>query len=151
MTPRASSRLRSDSTCSCQCIGTGAAVCTALEITPYSRWISTGRPVMHGSARCGQVLKVDYAKRCVAAIILGVVSCSVFEWQCYWTDWDHSTRRTGARVHIESAVCSKPPAFRLPCLSVDLVGGCCVTGVCADCMGSSGGGGYNPEVHHCFP
>ena len=28
--PRASSRLRSDSTCSCQCIGTVAAVCTAL-------------------------------------------------------------------------------------------------------------------------
>ena len=69
-----------------------------------------------------------------------------------------ATGRTGITVRggqehesiIESAVCSKPPAFRLPCLSVDLVGGCCVTGVCADCMGSWGGG-YNSEVHHCFP
>ena len=51
--PGASSRLRSDSTCSCQCIGTGAAVCTAMGITPSSRWISTGGPVMHGSGRCG--------------------------------------------------------------------------------------------------
>ena len=33
-------------------------------VTPSSRWISTGGPVMHGSERCGQVLKVDDAKRC---------------------------------------------------------------------------------------
>ena len=26
--------------------------------------MSTGAPVMHGSGRCGQVLKVDDAKRC---------------------------------------------------------------------------------------
>ena len=29
---------------------------------------------------------------------------------------------------IESAVCAKPPAFRLSCLSVDLVCGCWITG-----------------------
>ena len=45
-----------------------------------------------------------------------------------------ATGRTGTTVRggqehesIKSAVCAKPPEFRLPCLSVDLVGGCWVT------------------------
>ena len=45
-----------------------------------------------------------------------------------------ATGRTGTTVRggqehesIESVVCAKPPAFRLPYLSVDLVGGCWVT------------------------
>ena len=45
------------------------------------------------------------------------------------------TGRTGTTVRdrqepesIDSVVCAKPPAFRLPCLSVDLVCGCWVTG-----------------------
>ena len=127
MTPRASSRLRSDSTCFCQCIGNGAAVCTALGITPSSRWISTGEPVLHGSGRCGQVLEVDDAKRCsshssILELLAGVHSNG------------SATGRTGTTVRggqehesIESVVCAKPPAFRPPCLSVDLIGGCWVT------------------------
>ena len=127
MTPRASSRLRSDITCSCQCIGTGAAVCTALGTTPSSRWISTVGSVMHGSGQCGQVLKVDDAKRCsshssILALLAGVRSNG------------SATGRTGTTVRggqvhesIESAVCAKLPALRLPCLSVNLVGGCWVT------------------------
>ena len=120
-----SSHLWWDSTCSCQCIGTGAAVCTALGITPSSRWISTGRPVMHSSGRCGQVLKVDDAKWCSShsSILTGVHSNG------------SATGRTGTTVRggqdhksRESAVCVKPPAFTLPCLSVDLVGGCCANG-----------------------
>ena len=64
------------------------------------------------------------------------------------TGWVGTTVRGGQEHEsIESAVCAKPPAFRLPCLSVDLLGGCWVTGgrVCREV------GEYNPEVHHCFP
>ena len=67
-----------------------------------------------------------------------------------------ATGRTGTTVRggqehesIETAVCAKPPAFRLPCLSVDLVGGCWVTGGLR-CTVWWEVGGYNPEVHHCF-
>ena len=82
---------------------------------------------MHGSGRCGQVLKVDDAKRCsshssILELLAGVHSNG------------SATGRTGTTVRggqehesIESVVCAKPPAFRLPCLSVDLVGGCWVT------------------------
>ena len=83
---------------------------------------------MHGSGRSGQVLKVDDAKRCsshssILALLAGVHSHG------------SATGRTGTIVRggqkheaIESAVCTKPPALRLPCLSIDLVGGCWVTG-----------------------
>ena len=91
MIPRSSSSLRSDITCSCQCIGTGAAVCTALVITPSSRWISTGGSVMHSSGHCGHVLKVDDSKRCsshspILALLAGVRSNG------------SATGRTGATV-----------------------------------------------------
>ena len=83
---------------------------------------------MHGSGRCGQVLKVDDSKRCsshssILALLAGVRSNG------------SATGRTGTTVRggkehvsIEYAVCAKPPAFRLPCLSDDLVGDCWVTG-----------------------
>ena len=83
---------------------------------------------MHGSGRCGQVLKVDDAKRCsshvsILALLAGVHSNG------------SATGRTGTTVQggqehqsIESEVVAKPTSFRLPCLSVDPVGGCWVTG-----------------------
>ena len=124
MTPRARSRLRSDSTCSCQCIGTGAAVCTVLGITrppdgsPLAgqSCMATGGSAMHGDGRCWQVLNVDDAKRCsshssILALLAGVHMNG------------SATGRTGTTVRggqehesIESAVYAKPPAFRLPCL-----------------------------------
>ena len=83
---------------------------------------------MHGSGRCGQVLKVYDAKQCsshssILALLAGVHSNGT------------ATGRTGTTVRggqehesIESVVCAKPPAPRPPCLSVDLVVGCWVTG-----------------------
>ena len=83
---------------------------------------------MHGSGRCGQVLKVDDAKRCsshssILALLAGVHSNGSATGRI-------GTTLRGGQEHesIETAVCAKPPAFRLSCLSVDLVGGCWVTG-----------------------
>ena len=76
------------------------------------------------------MLKVDDAKRysnhfSILALLAGVHSNG------------SATGRTGTTVQgghehesIESSVCAKPPAFRLPCLSVDLVGGCWLIGIC---------------------
>ena len=90
---------------------------------------------MDGSGRCGQVLKVDDAKQCtcsshssILALLAGVHSNG------------STTGRTGTTVRCgqehestESVGCAKPPAFRLSCLSVDLVGGCWVTGGVCRC------------------
>ena len=81
---------------------------------------------MHGSGRCGQMLKVDDAKRCsshssILALLAGVHSNGSA------TGRTGTTVRGGQEPSIESAVCAKPPAFRLTCLSVVLVGGCWVT------------------------
>ena len=74
------------------------------------------------------MLKVDDAKRCssnssILALLAGVHSNGSATGR-------NGTTVRGGQEHesIEFAVCDKPPMFRLPCLSADLVGGCCVTG-----------------------
>ena len=82
---------------------------------------------MHGSGRCGKVLKVDDAKRCsshssILTLLAGVHSNGSCTGQT-------GTAVRGGQDHesVESAVCAKPLDFRLPCFAVDLVGGCWFT------------------------
>ena len=79
---------------------------------------------MHGSGRCGQVLKVGDVKRCrshssILALLAGVHSNGSATGRT-------GTIERGGQKHesVQSAVCAKPSAFRLPCLSVHL-DGCC--------------------------